>query len=122
MAAKVGWIESALTSAGRPTDAIELQFSVYLCKIGRNGRANQRVMSTFADDLAVREDLVGDSPSVLIGSLDECEERLEARRARFGFATCASATTSTSSRLSLSDSRAVNVLPPPRPVPLRSRR
>ena len=85
MAAKVGWIESALTSAGRPTDAIELQFSVYLCKIGRNGRANQRVMSTFADHLAVREDLVSDSPSVLIGSLDECVERLEARRARFGF-------------------------------------
>ena len=34
IASKVDWIKAALADAGRPADAVELQFSVYLCRIG----------------------------------------------------------------------------------------
>ena len=64
---------------------VELQFSVYLCRIGGPRRAGRRVVSTFADRLAVDPELVANSPSVLIGSLQECADQLEERRARYGF-------------------------------------
>ena len=85
IASKVDWIKAALAEAGRPADAVELQFSVYLCRIGGPRRAGRRVVSTFADRLAVDPELVANSPSVLIGSLQECADQLEERRERYGF-------------------------------------
>jgi probable F420-dependent oxidoreductase len=85
MATKVDWIRAALTEAGREPDAIELQFSVYLCQIDGHRRAHDRTVSTFAEQLAVHPDLVADSPSVLLGSVDACADLLVERRARYGF-------------------------------------
>ncbi len=85
IAEKVGWIRAELVRAGRPADAVELQFSVYLCRLGGGARAHRRVVSTFADRLAVDPALLADSPSVLIGSVAECADRLEERRERYGF-------------------------------------
>lgn len=85
IATKVGWITAALAQAGRPADAVELQSSVYLCRIEGGRRAGRRIVSTFADRLAVDSELVANSPSVLIGSVEHCSDLLEERRARFGF-------------------------------------
>ena len=85
MAAKVGWVRAALAAAGRPADAVELQFSVYLCEVGKPRRAQERTRSTFAERLAMDPRLVADSPSVLQGSVDACADLLVERRARFGF-------------------------------------
>lgn len=85
MAVKVAWIAAALAQAGRPADAVELQLSVYLCRVDGAQRAHRRILSTFADRLAVDPDLIANSPSVLVGSVDECADLLEERRARYGF-------------------------------------
>ena len=85
VAEKVGWIHAALDTAGRPADAVELQFSLYLCRIDDGRAARRRVVSTFADRLAVDPELVADSPSVLIGSVDACADLLLERRERYGF-------------------------------------
>jgi probable F420-dependent oxidoreductase len=84
-AEKVEWIRGSLERAGRPIDAVELQLSVYLCQIGGGERASRRTMSTFADRLAVDRQLVADSPSVLIGDVETCVDRLQERRERYGF-------------------------------------
>ena len=85
MEMKVGWVRDALAEAGRAGDDIELQFSIYLCRIGEPRRAQERARSTFADRLAMDPRLLADSPSVLIGSVDGCADLLIERRARFGF-------------------------------------
>ena len=85
IAGKVAWIKAALAAAGRPANSVELQFSVYLCRIGGAKRAGRRMVSTFADRLAVDPELVDNSPSVLIGSVEDCADLLEERRERYGF-------------------------------------
>lgn len=85
VAEKVDWIRAALDAAGRPRDAVELQLSVYLCRIDDGRAARQRVASTFADRLAVDPELVAASPSVLIGSVEACVDLLIERRERYGF-------------------------------------
>jgi probable F420-dependent oxidoreductase len=84
-AEKIGWIAAALNRIGRPIGAVELQLSVYLCQVGGSERARRRTTSTFADRLAVDPQLVADSPSVLIGDVNACVDRLQERRERFGF-------------------------------------
>jgi probable F420-dependent oxidoreductase len=82
---KVGWVRSALSASGRPADAVELQFSVYLCRIDGSLGRPRRVISTFADRLAADPALVAASPSVLVGSVEACADLLLERRDRFGF-------------------------------------
>lgn len=84
VAAKVGWVRAAAAEAGRAAEAIELQFSVYLCQIGGRSTAHRRVVSTFAERLAVDPVLVAESPSVLLGSVDACADLLVERRAQYG--------------------------------------
>jgi probable F420-dependent oxidoreductase len=82
---KVGWVRRAAEEAGRPIDELELQFSTYLCRVTDAPRAAGATVSSFAELLAADPDLVERSPAVLIGSVDECVERLEERRERYGF-------------------------------------
>jgi alkanesulfonate monooxygenase SsuD/methylene tetrahydromethanopterin reductase-like flavin-dependent oxidoreductase (luciferase family) len=84
-ATKIGWIDETLVASGRTRRDVELQVSVYLCQIGSSRRAASRARSTFAEDLAVRDDLVPTSPSILIGSVEECVDLLETRRDTYGF-------------------------------------
>lgn len=83
MAEKVRWIRGAATAAGAPVP--ELQFNVYLCRIGGSSREGAATISTFARGLAVDPRLVAESPSVLIGSVDTCADLLLERRDRYGF-------------------------------------
>jgi alkanesulfonate monooxygenase SsuD/methylene tetrahydromethanopterin reductase-like flavin-dependent oxidoreductase (luciferase family) len=81
---KVGWVREAAREAGRSTDELELQFSTYLCRITDAPRSAQASVSSFAELLAADPELVARSPAVLVGSVEECAERLEERRERFG--------------------------------------
>lgn len=85
IAQKVAWVRDAMSAAGRADDAVELQFSIYLCRIDDGRRAGQRAVSTFSERLAMDPRLVAESPSVLVGSVDGCADLLEERRAQFGF-------------------------------------
>ena len=82
---KVGWVRIAAEQAGRSIDDLELQFSTYLCRVTDAPRSEAASVSTFAEHLAADPDLVERSPAVLIGSVEECAERLQERRERYGF-------------------------------------
>ena len=81
---KVGWVHDAAREAGRSPDELELQFSTYLCRIDDAPRSARASVSSFAELLAADPELVARSPAVLVGSVEECAERLEERRERFG--------------------------------------
>jgi probable F420-dependent oxidoreductase len=84
VAAKVGWVRDAAVAAGRAIEDVELQFNVYLVDVRDGRRAAARRLGTFADGLAVDPELVAASPSVLVGSVDQCVELLLERRERYG--------------------------------------
>lgn len=85
VAEKVSWVRAAAEAAGRAPDELELQFSTYLCRIdGASSRAGLSP-SSFAHLLAADPKLMEASPAVLVGSLEECVEKLQERREVYGF-------------------------------------
>lgn len=85
IAEKVDWVRAAWRAAGRPGDGPELQHSVYLVRVTDSPRVASASVSSFAGSLAADEATMGDSPSVLVGSVEACVEQLLERRERFGF-------------------------------------
>jgi probable F420-dependent oxidoreductase len=85
VAEKVGWVQSAVEDAGRTTDELELQFNTYLCQVTDAPRSANASISTFAKHLSADPALVERSPAVLVGSVDDCVEKLEERREQYGF-------------------------------------
>jgi probable F420-dependent oxidoreductase len=82
---KVQWVRSAAAEAGRPVVDLELQFTTYLCEVTGAPRSSHASVSTFARHLAADPELLAQSPAVLVGSVDECVEKLRERRERYGF-------------------------------------
>jgi probable F420-dependent oxidoreductase len=85
VAEKVEWVRLAAAACSRPIEAIELQFSVYLCKITDRAGHSRSTRSSFADLLRVDAGLMERSPAVLVGSLEQCVEALQELRERYGF-------------------------------------
>jgi len=81
---KVGWVRAAALEAGRDPDEIELQFPVYLFGITQSRSQQVEARNIFARMIVADPDVLGDSPSVLVGSLEEVVDRLLALRERFG--------------------------------------
>jgi probable F420-dependent oxidoreductase len=82
---KVGWVRAAAEEAGRSIDELELQFTTYLCHVTDAPSSEGATGSSFAGLLAADPELLERSPAVLIGTVDECVERLRERRERYGF-------------------------------------
>jgi probable F420-dependent oxidoreductase len=82
---KVGWVREAAEGAGRSLDELELQFTAYLCRVTDAPSAADAAASSFAGMLEADPALVERSPAVLIGTVEECVERLQERRERYGF-------------------------------------
>ena len=81
---KVGWIRAAAREAGRDPEAIELQFTVYLCRITSTPRGGLAAESSFAGLLGANPGLVRRSPAVLIGTVEAGIDRLIEHRDRYG--------------------------------------
>jgi probable F420-dependent oxidoreductase len=85
VAAKVSLVRDALAAANRSTKDVELQFTIYDCRITDRARLPLDGGTAFARFLDADPDLYGRSPAVLVGSLDACANRLVELRERFGF-------------------------------------
>ena len=85
VAEKVGWVRAAAEEAGRPFEELELQFTTYLCEVTDAPRAADARGSSFAKLLAADPELFERSPTVLVGSVAECVEKLQERRELYGF-------------------------------------
>ena len=84
IAQKVDWVRAAWRAAGRKRAEPELQHTVYLVEVTDSPGAARRSVSTFAESLAADDAAMADSPSILVGSVDACVERLLELRERFG--------------------------------------
>ena len=82
---KIALLRSEAIAAGRALEAVDLQFSIYLCEIHDSAARGRQAVSSFSRLLKADPGLIASSPSVLVGSLEECVEKLEERRERYGF-------------------------------------
>ncbi|MBF6606401.1 MAG: TIGR03621 family F420-dependent LLM class oxidoreductase [Chloroflexi bacterium] len=83
--AKVRWVREAARAAGRPDDALELQFSAYLVRVSDSPAEAGASTSSFAELLGADPELLAGSPAVLAGSVAACVAALQERRERYGF-------------------------------------
>jgi probable F420-dependent oxidoreductase len=85
IAAKVGLVRDALDAAGRSPDDVQLQLTIYECRITDQASARQGEPSRFASMLRMNPDEAARSPAVLVGTVAQCVDRLFELRERFGF-------------------------------------
>ncbi len=85
VAAKVEWVRSGARSAGRDPAEVELELSLLLCRLVRSERERQAVLDRAAAAWKVPATMVAGSPAVLVGSVDQCADRLIEHRERYGF-------------------------------------
>jgi len=84
MAMKVAWAREAAAAAGRRSDDLEFQCTAYLIDIRGRAPRGTVVRSTFADLLAASPEVARESPAVLVGSVDQCVDRLRRWRDELG--------------------------------------
>jgi len=82
---KVGWVRAAAAAAGRSMDDLELQLTLYVCRITDIPASASTSVSSFARHLNADPALLERSPAVLCGTLEQCVEQLQERRERYGF-------------------------------------
>ena len=81
---KVDWVRQAAREAGRDPDGIELQFPVYLFGITQSRNQQVEARNVFGRMIVADPAVLADSPAVLVGSVEDCVDRLFALRERFG--------------------------------------
>jgi probable F420-dependent oxidoreductase len=84
VAEKVAWVREAAAAAGRPEDAVELQMNLLLCRVERSSGRAAEAVSSLVGSSGLDPLVLGGSPTVLAGSVDQCVEALLAGRERFG--------------------------------------
>ena len=85
IAEKVGWVRQTAHAAGRDFESIDLQFTVYFCRVTQTSTEAETASSSFADLLRKDPALMASSPAVLTGTVDQCAETLCERREQYGF-------------------------------------
>ncbi len=85
VAEKVAWVTEGARAVGRNPDDVELEVNNWLVKITRTNGDAQDFLARMGARFEVDPNLLRQSPSVLVGTLGECVDRLHERRERFGF-------------------------------------
>ena len=85
MQQKVEWVREGATAAGRDPDTLELEMNHWLARVTDEAGRPTRTCPACAARYGVEPALLAESPSVLVGTVEQCIETLQARRERFGF-------------------------------------
>jgi probable F420-dependent oxidoreductase len=85
VATKVEWVRTGARSTGRDPADVELELSLLLCRLVGSERERQEVLDRAAAAWMVPAATVAASPAVLVGSVDQCADRLLEHRERYGF-------------------------------------
>jgi probable F420-dependent oxidoreductase len=85
MAEKVGWVRDAAARAGRSMEDIELQLTCFVTAVTEDRQAARTQLEGVAGLFGMPVEDVEQSPSVLVGTVSHCVERLQALRERYGF-------------------------------------
>jgi probable F420-dependent oxidoreductase len=85
VAEKVQWVREEVEATARGHNPPVLQFSIYLCRVNDASRTGSEAVSSFARWLGADPLLLSESPAVLVGSVEQCVEKLREARERYGF-------------------------------------
>jgi probable F420-dependent oxidoreductase len=84
IAQKVTWARAAAEAAGRSVADIDFQASMLICRISSAAGPATAAVSSLAARADLDPELVARSPVTLVGSIEQCIERLIENRERFG--------------------------------------
>jgi hypothetical protein len=82
---KLGWVREGAEAAGRSLCDIELEMNHWLVRITGSVGEGREFVERIAARYEVPPELLADSPSVLVGTVDQCVDTLQARREQLGF-------------------------------------
>lgn len=85
VATKVEWVRTGARSTGRDPADVELELSLLLCRLVGSERERHEVLDRAAAAWRVPAATVAASPAVLVGSVNQCADRLVEHRERYGF-------------------------------------
>ncbi|MGE0877158.1 MAG: TIGR03621 family F420-dependent LLM class oxidoreductase [Acidimicrobiia bacterium] len=81
---KIEWVRAGAEKAGRRLDDLELEMNVWLVRVAPDSASAVDFRERMAKRFDVTPELLKESPSVLIGTLEECIDTLVERRERLG--------------------------------------
>jgi alkanesulfonate monooxygenase SsuD/methylene tetrahydromethanopterin reductase-like flavin-dependent oxidoreductase (luciferase family) len=84
VAEKVGWIREGAEAAGRSFTDIELEMNNWLVRVTPSSSAASEFLAKVAAKYDVDPELLAESPSVLVGTAEQCVETLLGRRELLG--------------------------------------
>jgi probable F420-dependent oxidoreductase len=82
---KVGWVRAGAAAAGRAPDDFELEMNHWLVRVTASVADAEAFLAKIAARYEVEPAVLADSPSVLVGTAQQCIDTLQERRERFGF-------------------------------------
>ena len=84
VAQQVPWARVAAAAAGRSASDLEFQASMLICRISSAAGPAAAAVSSLASRADLDPEMVARSPVALVGSIEQCIERLLENRERFG--------------------------------------
>jgi probable F420-dependent oxidoreductase len=82
---KIGWVRDGATAAGRSLDDVELEMNHWLVRVTTTAAEAEAFLAKIAARYEVEPAVLAASPSVLVGTVQQCVDILQERRERFGF-------------------------------------
>jgi probable F420-dependent oxidoreductase len=81
---KVGWVHEGIRQSGREPSEVELEMNLWLARVTANESEADDYLTKIAQRYEVEPAELRDSPSVLVGTVEQCVDMLEERRASLG--------------------------------------
>lgn len=85
VAKKLEWLAEGMRERGRAPAEVELEMNLWLARVTSSESEARLLIARVAERYAVDPDLLGRSPSVLVGTVPQCIDRLEEIRGTLGF-------------------------------------
>ena len=85
VAEKLGWVREGAAAAGRDFADLELEMNHWLVRITNSTSDAHEFLAKIAARYEVTPEVLAESPSVLVGTVEQCADTLHARREEYGF-------------------------------------
>jgi probable F420-dependent oxidoreductase len=84
VAEKIGWAREGAIAAGRDPDTLELEMNHWLARVTPSAKAADDLLARMGARFDVDPTVLAASPSVLVGTVSQIVDTLQARRAQLG--------------------------------------
>ena len=84
VAEKIGWVREGARAAGRDPDSLALEMNHWLARVTPSASAADDLLARMGARFGVEPAILAASPSVLVGTVSQIIDTLQARRAELG--------------------------------------